>query len=148
MSESQKQINISLCPTMFDRDEGGNRLCEFAVEDAIIKRCIALYPGCAVEFQIGNRGEEWYQSDGLADYDLENLIGEMDWSDENLYEAWSYVELARDRMFDAETAPCQKCHGKKIIPLDDYHHDNYLCDVCGGTGVEVISRVSQQPKGN
>lgn len=79
------KIDISLCPTSMERD--GDILDESAVEAMIQRACEAHYPGMSWSFQIGyNQGDEWYTVDGKDSDELHDLVGELDWSNESLYE--------------------------------------------------------------
>ena len=78
-------IDISICPT--DMEINGDILSEPAVEAKIREVCAEAYPGATVAFQVGySQGDAWRKVNGRHSDELDELIDNLDWSDESLYE--------------------------------------------------------------
>ena len=93
-------INISICPTSLDMT--GDLLCPYAVEKAYREACKKFAPDATVDFQVAfrQRGHDEFVVDGrgfrgddnedealFAANELhEQVVDEIDWADEKLYQ--------------------------------------------------------------
>jgi hypothetical protein len=94
------RISISICPSSLDIS--GDLLCQNAVEKAYKKACNKFAPDAKVDFEIayrfrghdefvvdgrGHYHDKNYDEDYFAAHELHsNVIEEIDWADESLYQ--------------------------------------------------------------